>query len=1291
MDIKKAMIEIRDRGRKSSVISTVGARDLINRPKEVDNLYSWYSTSYLPLGYVNTFFENLKRWTIENKTCAKGAIIGDYGYGKTGTGIYLWKACETEGIIATPPFSWGSFQDLIDGIYGWVKYKLQMETVLVKELDLLYDKYREKNIYSVAQKMEISVENIKRLDRDEINSLLKWSANEIIEFLRKTDQIIKKSKYKGLVIFTDELQTTVEGATSVAKFLDDLFNIVNSLKNEKGNYSIIFEMPVSTEAMIQDSRGDIIDRLNEQNLYLKCEEMFFREFPKKLWKYYGDTIYDFESFEIVAEESLDSLYQIAFRHDLGTGPRSVIQAFGVIANNYLERGTQFSPIDLIDYYLSKEISFAKGGRLIRSVKEVLESSIIKENKERVRLIKLLAAFPEYGCPKKIIAKYGLQETLNELLIKEKVYGQVVQELTEGYTLTSLLKPEMPLEKTYGRIIREFARTYSEDIENIQAATQSFVHISFLEIFKPYQKGPQPIVNSWKCENEKDLDNSKIVDLIGSFSEKFPYRSIKLVISTREIDLNEFKGGDLVFVFYLLSTMKRQDPSTIEVLNRNQVVFRLNLKRGLGTTTIQELKIIPIDKVTPLLYLSLLNNLYKSAEYIPKSEHSEVGLIVDTLLKNIFNSFFGKEEIIDLTGQNIKSFGTELFKEIFVKIMDESYPSYTTIISGPRWEENFTPYRVALENTKLTIGMKRGKEFIEGKKDEICDLFKISSKLSLQTKLDNMYPLVEYEWGSKEKDNVRVLFKMHPQEEKILSLLKESKNIVNREGHEVKMINKDRVITESKKLGYLDEEINFFLKLLEDREFIKLENSKIFEVIHSIEDYKEEYKREIGEIKEILDGTKTILGIDLSNVEKKFRELPDASEIDSIEDYESFNRKIMGIKLEMKNLRKNEINSIVTGLGSFSRCLQTFIIEGLPEAIKDPKRGSVSWVSDLNECGVLLKRKYVDLITQSQKISNRIKGLDSKTELENYQNFLSFYSEFQKIKEDYEEIKNRIDGIQQEVKDYSEWEKVLIKSGEADKVARDIEKTYQNREFVTELSEIFSEIQKELVIRKHDALRDWEIYLKKIDEIDRNMKDWQGKKRTEFLKKKAFYEEDLKKLGVDKYSLRSNFDSFNPVGSFDSLYEEIREVIIKHIQTSKLNINEDLNRLQYFSMLGVEKLDKILEEVKIMKSEIEKLYIDQSNIRNEEIWNEFVAKYDGIIKTVKELEIKMRGLLKKKQPSKDEENILNKISQKGTLDLTEIIMEMIGEEVEECDIEKLMKKILSLYQKQQIIIKIMYRR
>lgn len=1311
MSVEEAMQEIRERGRKGPVISTVSAQDLVERPKEVDGTYSWYIRGYLPLGDVDRYFEDLKRWTIENKSCAKGAIVGEYGYGKTGTGIYLWKRCEKEEIIATPPFSWRNIQDLIDGIYGWVRYKLNFQPMLREELESIYKGYKEKNIESVAKEMGVDVENVKRLEEYRINSLLKWTVNEFIEFLAKTEKIILKGKFKGLVVFTDELQSTVEAYPSPAKFLDDLFNLVNTLKSQKGNCSIILEMPTETETYIQDARGDIIDRLKEEGLYLRCDDMFQRDFPKVLWQHYG-SIYQFDPIEIASFESLDALYQIAFRRDLGAGPRSVIEAFGAIANHWLEKKLQFSPIDLIDSYLHREISFAKGERLVRAIKECLESSIIKNDDSRIKLIKLLGAFPEYGCPNEVIVKHALKEVLDELFIKERAYGQVIQELTEGYTLTSLLKPEATLEKTYGRIIREFVRRYSEDEESTRMALDSFVGGPLQEIFRPQDKGPLPPFEKWKETNVMSGENCTQIDLVGSFSERFPYRKITVVATTDKPD-TAINVDDLGFFIYLNPSMESAKKSTIEIINDNKVLLHLNLKCSLDITAkVPGIEIIPKDRITPLFYLSLLKEIDDHYKQIPAQEYGEVKTIQDLLLKDTIQCLFGNSNIEDCTGLDLKAFGVKIFTEVFEKLMERRYPNYHTLIKTKDWRESLEPYIHALKNTKLTLSVKRGKERFKETKDEACELFDIESKQSLKIKLDNMESLIEYSWGRAE-DPVELLFKMHPLEEEILSILKKSTKTTLKDGRTVHTIDKSTILAESQKIGYLHEgieyikgltsgETEFALELLRERGFIQMENSEIFELIYSIEDYKKRLETKIDDINTILEGAKILPTIDLSVIESELKELPEISSISSIEECEKIDRDATEIESKIELSLRNEMGAIKQDSDKLRHQLQLFINSELPSDLSAPKEGTVSWISELNECGRLLKEKYKGLLSDAKKISKDIntlqkaierwENIDSSTKgIDIFNDFAEISKNHNKIKSDAEEVQDRVKGVKQEVQDYVHWEEVVKKAGDTNENAKNTETTYNNSEFVEKLKNIFGEIQNTLDQRKIDALRDWEIFRNKIEAISTEITKWQSTKRNEFIRLKTKYEENLKEIDVKEYKLRSSFDVFDPEGSFENLYSEVIEVLERYVDSLRTKANSDFNRLRYYSFIGVKNLDELISRSFEIKQGADNIKVDIESIKEDSIWVQLTDKIKWLLDQKKTLNENMSGLTKPQQLSSDEENIYKRINEIGECEITEIILDTLSKEKEKFNLDAFMQKILSLHKKQRVIIKLSSRR
>jgi len=265
MLLKDSLAEIME---KDPIIATFSADDLIKTPDFVESVYSKHAETHISLGDTTGYQENLIKWIVTNRGSVTGAIVGDYGYGKTSTAVYLWKECQKNEIIAVPPFAWDSLEDLIKGIYGWVSYKLKNAPDSASESDALYSEYESAALDNVAAERGISVKKLIGLQEDGLLKL-EISPAAVLDYISKLTNIVLEAKFKGLIVFTDELQGTLEAYPSRNKFLDDVFNLVNELLKRDGNYGIIFCIPLGTETMIADVRRDIIDRLKTRKLYIR--------------------------------------------------------------------------------------------------------------------------------------------------------------------------------------------------------------------------------------------------------------------------------------------------------------------------------------------------------------------------------------------------------------------------------------------------------------------------------------------------------------------------------------------------------------------------------------------------------------------------------------------------------------------------------------------------------------------------------------------------------------------------------------------------------------------------------------------------------------------------------------------------------------------------------------------------------------------------------------------------------------------------------------------------------------
>ena len=194
MDIKKLNPILN----KKSILKTPNARELEDNPQDVLERYSTYALTHVPLGETTKQLKDLERVIVDNKLCAVGTIVGDYGYGKTSTAVHLWNELRTEKILAIPPFLWVNLSELMDAVYHWIHFEFsQGPKAFLEPLESLYERYRQS--YKDEIFLEIDPEVAQRLlDRGSL--LLEIRPADVIRFFAEASELCEKAGYKGFIM-----------------------------------------------------------------------------------------------------------------------------------------------------------------------------------------------------------------------------------------------------------------------------------------------------------------------------------------------------------------------------------------------------------------------------------------------------------------------------------------------------------------------------------------------------------------------------------------------------------------------------------------------------------------------------------------------------------------------------------------------------------------------------------------------------------------------------------------------------------------------------------------------------------------------------------------------------------------------------------------------------------------------------------------------------------------------------------------------------------------------------------
>lgn len=210
---------------------------------------------------------------------------------------------------------------------------------------------------------------------------------DIVSFFQGASEICEKAGYKGLVIFTDELQATLAGyKPSRDEFFAHLFQIVKDIQGLDGRWALIISMDDDTEGMLSLRRSDILARMQRSALYFRVKDVYNRrEYPTELWSAFAQR-FNFISDGVISRYTLDSIGQIAARSDLGAGPRMVTLALALAIRSYEKTDQQYTPIQFVDDFLEGQVSFDQQGKFPTAVKKALANTLVREDELRKQVI-----------------------------------------------------------------------------------------------------------------------------------------------------------------------------------------------------------------------------------------------------------------------------------------------------------------------------------------------------------------------------------------------------------------------------------------------------------------------------------------------------------------------------------------------------------------------------------------------------------------------------------------------------------------------------------------------------------------------------------------------------------------------------------------------------------------------------------------------------------------------------------------------------------------------------------------
>ncbi len=1271
---------------KETIIATFEAEQLRKIPADVKRIYEVHNATHIEIGESDAVFNNLVKWVTQNKSAAVGAVIGDYGYGKTSFLVHLWAGCRGEGILAVPPFSWMSTGELVDGIYGWCRFEFSRKPALKKRLDALYGKIRNKSLESIARKIDANAQKLlENLTKAEIARLTSVTPADILRFMDEVTNIALEGGYSGLVVFTDELQRTVDSYESLPRFYEDLYALANGLISRKGMYGIVFGIPMTTLTLLLDQRSDIVDRMKARKIYVQCEDIYSRQFPTQLWSKYSD-IFSFPAMQVVESETLDSIAQICFKRGLGAGPRGVIEAFKRVAENYIQKQKIYTPIDLIDDFLNGYLISAKNSQLVSATRNMLQLDAVQGKADRGGLIKLLAAYPMYGCNGQTIEKYGFKKTFEEVRIK--FYGEMIVELSEGFTLTAFATDDTAIQPSYDRMLRNFMRVYARTDEQICHALQSFSTWIIPRLF-PEAKGAQ-ISNAWRSIETEHLDSGGFRTIQeGAFSERYPFRQALITVTADEDDLIEESFEGIVVDILLDLTMASTSHGSI-VVEKNRVRIRLNPQKILGyEVPIPIVRLYPETKIDVLFVLGMMYALGDNVELIPKSEVGRVEYFLrslgDLVLAHLFSESIETPKSLRLT-----IFGDSTLKEIVNDLCSMLYPKYDTMIMNSQWERTLSLYTNLLKDSRVRPSAKKGGREFTITKDEMGIIVAAKKWQSQSNRLDTMAGLLEYA-ESDEPDCLVITLRRHPLEDLILNLLEKGEKR-SKKGFEIPYVRVIDVWKESKSRGYIKREVNAAIELLCARGMVLKVDEILERVIENVDERKNalllwrtSLEGHLSESKSVIESS-AISEIPDLPLKLNIEVASTISETDSIED------ELRAVEDKLKEKLIVATTKILGKLESDDSTMESLMSRIMPRYLNSEVKGTVSWVGELESCRQILLTEFHKIVIGAKKEKKRLKTeIEEIEEVDSVQDRISILLEHGEIEES--KTHTRMNEFDRHAQEFDSWLTLMNNANEVQKAAINLENVHQEDRFKLRLDELNQDIVGAMRSMKLSMLSDYEIYMMKLEEIEKEVKKHEFGRREEFHKHKARIEQILSDVGVPHHKLRSMYDHQGPAESLENMQVEAREKMEHYVCELVTDVEKIRTDLRFAAIVLGKDCSDQLNRIAVAADLLDNTSDSMKKLifRNDEMVTKLSESVNNATRAIGDAKKGYAHLVEAGTATRPEKRLLDKIRDVSKIDISELVISEMEEKGDEFSWDEFMRNVLSLFKKNLIGLLISRRR
>jgi hypothetical protein len=1202
--------------KKDPIISTWPARALVETPAKVEHDYEVHARTHISLGDTSKYVDIAFKWVSgQNKGAFIGAVLGDYGEGKTSFLVHLWHQSREQQVFTIPPFEWDAFEQIVDAVAGWTSYILEREgrSSLVAQVNRLHERFRSQTAEQLAkdvardsqQAYEAALATVSAVVASGRMHLSDMSAHRLLEFVADLTAVVLEAGYKGLLVLLDEPEVAAKklGTDTVQFFL---FNLANELKRADGNYGVFLSMPQNFHATTQARFAALTARLEARNCFPRLGDIYGPSFAQDLWQRYAE---EFQlgslAGDIVSPLALEALGQIGASEskELSFGPRTVVGAFRRVVDRYQTTSQPYQPQDLVEDILDQEISVKDEYR--SRVRSALRSPDITE--ENDAFVRYLAAFP-LGLRSEVLRELDMYDGLVPLSRS----GGVVHRSAFTMGLRSLRRSDGggdsdPLRE----IIEDIDAEYAPGRKAFSSALEALARDIVPMVLRPRQ-GQQ--LDGWKelSPLKKVSQGAYLGTYLGAFEQtvsRFPYRAAIVVVNglgerLDHIDVPELDGEggpqtyDLLLQFEVRWNEDQELPGEVVELRedpegRKPCRIRLVLDLTRGTVHQDYLaEAVGADRPSPMWVLNLLNRL-RDVKDMPRMSEQTWAHLRRVLIEGTAGLLLGDqvgdaliEQVREKLGESLTSSGAALIGSVANVLLARRYPDYVTLIRQPHWQSKVDQYVNALTNDSIPLSSKRGQEPWQPDDATASRVLKANRMNLTGGAYGGFEHLIEIRSRGRTQ-GLEVVFKIHPLEDKIRQQITEQptdgQHRLKREGKECWYVSQAELLPIILSEGYTVEELHKIIAMGKARKSFDVTEHRGERVLYTMpldpEELRDQLRAKLrdllAEIEEYRRLSDYHTKLDADAIKKNIEKVEDDSAYESLKtrmnkEFEQNHSRLPGY---FDRLHEELDAAGAKATQAIDRLKGREVTQlAIPES-KSP------WGADLGRYIVTnLKTNIDEVRTATAKLVSAIDAAkqdytfsQQRTPPEN----LALLLEGQALAQDYAQtgksLLEKVGAALKQAQEYGDWRRVLASSDTLYESLLGMQSTPDHKakadELIAEFDQLSARISEHIQIRNLTGLAHHKQYAKMIEDLEKKRLSYIAGLKTNFDQCKGRVAVLLERLSITERA-RAAFDQTSIAESYRDLFDTSARLIRDAISQVAGEMEQQRRELAYaLNVLG----------------------------------------------------------------------------------------------------------------------------